>query len=381
MQLPTHDHLAAPDTPLGQLQRGRGAGWLRAIQDPAQGRTNLLACLARDPRWDRQVESRGDYYATLALELEVTPAQIVALGPPDDQPLRSETLKAMFDRGCKDAAGFADLDPPGSWRPLPEDHSVARPLPPPVDAPIEILLASPAMGRPHKAVAHRLRATRDPHEIEALRAAADDPTAPGFRLAMTILGQRGDSCAVPRIAAFLATNPVGVGRAASLRYLLSLPPTTTVPLAREWLGLPDARGDAAEMILREHAEPEDIARVRAHLAAATHYYTICDMVDALARVPELGPYPELEVIYSEASYSYARMRAARAMARTDPAFPATFAEECLWDSAEGTREVGCRFAEASPQVRKRLHDIACDPIGDTETREAAAGRLACLTAP
>lgn len=95
MQLPTHDHLAAPDTPLGQLQRGRGAGWLRAIQDPAQGRTNLLACLARDPRWDRQVESRGDYYATLALELEVTPAQIVALGPPDDQVTAARCLASL----------------------------------------------------------------------------------------------------------------------------------------------------------------------------------------------------------------------------------------------------------------------------------------------
>src|SRR4051812_33797511 len=63
--------LADPATTLGQLQRGRGAGWLAAARS-GDGRELLRSCLRRDPRWDGQVEDRADYYARLALELGLT---------------------------------------------------------------------------------------------------------------------------------------------------------------------------------------------------------------------------------------------------------------------------------------------------------------------
>ncbi len=56
---------------VGMLQRGRGAGWLRAVADVVAGRTALLECLHGDPRWDRQLESRSSYYATLSFEVGV----------------------------------------------------------------------------------------------------------------------------------------------------------------------------------------------------------------------------------------------------------------------------------------------------------------------
>jgi len=55
------DGNAPPDSLLGQLQCGRGAGFLRALQEDASVvRPLLLDCLLHDPRWDRQVETRAD---------------------------------------------------------------------------------------------------------------------------------------------------------------------------------------------------------------------------------------------------------------------------------------------------------------------------------
>jgi hypothetical protein len=60
------------DTMLGQLQRGRGAGYLAALESQDhEAQRALKECIAHDPRWDHQVESRADYYAELALEVKL----------------------------------------------------------------------------------------------------------------------------------------------------------------------------------------------------------------------------------------------------------------------------------------------------------------------
>ncbi len=56
------------DTLLGQLQRGRGAGFLRAMrEEPAFVHSQLIECVTRDPRCETQIETRSDYYARLIL--------------------------------------------------------------------------------------------------------------------------------------------------------------------------------------------------------------------------------------------------------------------------------------------------------------------------
>ncbi len=58
--------LAPADTLHGQLQRGRGAGFLRALQEnPTTVHALLYHCIIHDPRWDQQVEDRAEYYAQL----------------------------------------------------------------------------------------------------------------------------------------------------------------------------------------------------------------------------------------------------------------------------------------------------------------------------
>ena len=60
------------------LRKGRGAGF-RAILDagPAAAR-EVTDCVLDDPRWDRQVEAREDYYARILLALDANVERIAA---------------------------------------------------------------------------------------------------------------------------------------------------------------------------------------------------------------------------------------------------------------------------------------------------------------
>jgi hypothetical protein len=69
--------LADADSTLGQLQRGRGVGWLAAARS-ADAEELLRSCLERDTCWDLQLDHRGDYYALLALDIGLT---VDDLGP------------------------------------------------------------------------------------------------------------------------------------------------------------------------------------------------------------------------------------------------------------------------------------------------------------
>src|SRR3954470_5477885 len=67
--LPT---LADPADPLGKLQRGLGAGYLWALDaDRTVSQALLLHCVFNDPRWDRQLDDRDEYHATLALDMRL----------------------------------------------------------------------------------------------------------------------------------------------------------------------------------------------------------------------------------------------------------------------------------------------------------------------
>lgn len=60
------DRLADPDSLLGMLQRGRGKGYLLALEKPPEEVWPLLTeCVINDPRLDRQLEGRAEYYAAL----------------------------------------------------------------------------------------------------------------------------------------------------------------------------------------------------------------------------------------------------------------------------------------------------------------------------
>ncbi len=70
------NNLADPGSLLGMLQRGRGKGYLAALEArPETVWPLLFECLTNDPRHDPQCENREDYYASLivATDMELEP--------------------------------------------------------------------------------------------------------------------------------------------------------------------------------------------------------------------------------------------------------------------------------------------------------------------
>ncbi len=68
--MPGPPPLADAADPLGKLQRGLGSGYLWALDaDRAVAHALLVHCVFNDPRWDRQVDDRDDFHATLALDV------------------------------------------------------------------------------------------------------------------------------------------------------------------------------------------------------------------------------------------------------------------------------------------------------------------------
>lgn len=385
MEFPQVDNSEPADAPLGRLQRGRGAGWLDAV-DTELGAQWLLSCLTHEPRWDRQVESRAEYYASLALRLKVPVTSFApdqANDDDDDAWIATEVIEEMARRGAADAVAFlqtnafdahdearmgqADLAtndlraPNGRWASA--------------DAPIDELLAVTWYGPYPKAVVHRLRTTRDPKEIDTLRRVALEFGHPGWHLAMHALGRRGDVSPLAAVEHALIADEPGRARATAFQFVRALPSELSLPLARSWLAINDGRGSVATAVLAQHSELADAPAIRSALARASDYYSMSSLIEALGRLPDLGPFPELHEIFVESAYSYTRARAVHAMAATDPSFANRWATECLWDCEEVIRMEGARFAPMDSTVRARLHELADDDYEDDGVRDAAEVRL------
>jgi hypothetical protein len=196
---------------------------------------------------------------------------------------------------------------------------------------------------------------------------------------------------VPQAVARLGAEPPAADRTewhVFLGYLEELPGHRVLPLAREWFDATGPLAHAAEILLARHAEDADRARV--HKKAETALgageggiYTLCSMIDALARAPHPAEVPLLAAIILQTSYSYARTRAIRALA-SFPADPSagTLLREALWDCEPRSREIACGATQANvPGVAERLRALAGDPFEEDSVRRAARGRGDCRSEP
>jgi hypothetical protein len=71
--------LADPTSPLGLIQRGRGAGYLWAREHPAEARPLLYSCLERDPRHNPDGNAHLEYYVELAQAVAFDARQLLPL--------------------------------------------------------------------------------------------------------------------------------------------------------------------------------------------------------------------------------------------------------------------------------------------------------------
>jgi len=92
------------DTRLGQLQRGRGVGFLAALAAPRAANDELLRCVLEDPRVDRQLETRGSYYAELAQWVDIDVAALVRRAGDGEAWLVVDVLAELVARGDPIAA-------------------------------------------------------------------------------------------------------------------------------------------------------------------------------------------------------------------------------------------------------------------------------------
>ncbi|AWE49149.1 HEAT repeat domain-containing protein [Streptomyces nigra] len=154
-----------------------------------------------------------------------------------------------------------------------------------------------------------------------------------------------------------------------------------VDRARGWARRPDPLGAAAGRLLACRGGAQDKDLVLAALREAVRGEgpdapTLWTLVDGTGRLGIACAAPVLRHIYRETASSHLRGRTARALAATDPSFPAGFAVECLWDCEESTREIAARHAETGDtRVVERLRRLAADPAEEDEVQTAVRSRI------
>ncbi|MFF6786781.1 HEAT repeat domain-containing protein [Streptomyces sp. NPDC012510] len=154
-----------------------------------------------------------------------------------------------------------------------------------------------------------------------------------------------------------------------------------VDRARGWVHRPDPLGAAAGRMLACLGGSKDSDLVLGALREAVRGEgpdapTLWTLVDGAGRLGIACAAPVLRHIYRETASSHLRGRAARALAATDPSFPAGFAVECLWDCEETTREIAARHAETGDvRVVDQLRRLAADPAEEAEVQTAVRSRI------
>ncbi|GAB2945898.1 hypothetical protein GCM10023080_000400 [Streptomyces pseudoechinosporeus] len=154
-----------------------------------------------------------------------------------------------------------------------------------------------------------------------------------------------------------------------------------VERARRWAHRPDALGQAAGRVLACLGGAQDSELVLGALREAVRgdgpdAPTLYTLVDGAGRLGIACAAPVLRHVYRETASSHLRGRTARALAATDPSFPAGFAVECLWDCEETTREVAARHAETGDaRVVDQLRRLAADPAEEAEVQTAVRSRI------
>jgi HEAT repeat protein len=101
--------LADAADPLGKLQRGLGAGYLWALDaDRAVAHALLMHCVFNDPRWDRQLDDRDDYHATLALDVQLHTGALELWLRDSDEDIPDTTYDVLGMLGRMAVRGHAD---------------------------------------------------------------------------------------------------------------------------------------------------------------------------------------------------------------------------------------------------------------------------------
>jgi hypothetical protein len=411
-----------PATFRGQLQRGRGIAARRAPREPGAADA-VYECVISDPRWDRQVDQRDGYLASLILRLDLSLEPIERhLTASDDEDvdgveLALQVLALLPFVGRRDATAVlrryalegrhwdAALDAIGSagtlkladlWVGLADDivagHGEDR-----------IRAVAWYGSEPWKTWAESQPETRrilddtrprqQSHGPETqyrqLRQTITETTTeelirqvvaggPERRLALEALGDRGD-----RLVLDLAEDP-GLRNAAG--WIPGMPQalhhlgTAAVPRARVWITGEGILAELGARVLAEHGNDSDVPALLSALCHDLDDENWCSAeipARGLGRLHARHAADDLAAAWENTAHSLARQAFLDGLRGCAPEIAEPFAEEGLWDCESSVRQFACVTAADNGNVRSRLGELADDPL-TPEVHDAASTRLAAL---
>ncbi|MET9694040.1 hypothetical protein ABZY81_37360 [Streptomyces sp. NPDC006514] len=383
----------------GLLQRGRGLGAVRALQEPAAAAPFVYDGIRWDWRWDG-VDERSLYLARLVLDLELSPTPVVEqLAGDEDACLRAtRVLELLALSGSAEARdglrahiregehwadvleSVADRWPADWWEDLGEvarartGREAERPW-----------SREPwiRFGIETRDVPDRPRRGLDGHSDEELLALLADVRR-SDRAKADALRELADRPPteeliplVPLLGASAGGRPL-----APLRRVLERLGARVVPAARTWAA--DDREWLAELgvdVLADHGQAEALPSLVRRLADQWEARAWCGPDRTAGRLARFGPaaagaVPVLRLFWLRNPHSCERPGYLEALAAIDPSGLDYAHTESLWDCQERARMLGIARAPDIPEVRERLAALRDDPMEEPDVRAAAAQRAA-----
>ncbi|MFD9723137.1 hypothetical protein [Streptomyces sp. NPDC059072] len=388
------------DSLRGLLQRGRGLGAVRAVQDPAAAAPHVYEVIRRDWRWDGS-DHRALYHARLLRDLGLSPAPVVAqLTAADggDCVLAIEVLELLAVAGSEEARdglrahvregahwidvleSVADVWPVEWWEDLGEvaRSRMGREAQPPwpcepwirFGIETQVFRALPAADFGDRSDEQLLGLLADPRgadgdKVAVLRELARRTPNEGLIPLVPGLGTSDGRRPLP----VLARAVEGLGALA-------------VPAARRWAqdGREWLAGLGAD-VLRDHLGPEVIPQLVAELAEQWRERTWCGPDRTAKQLARFGPdaagaVPVLRRFWLHTPHSWERPAYLEALAAIDPDGLDYTHTESLWDCEEEARLSAIARAPGGRENVARIEVLRDDPMESPEVRTAAAVRLA-----
>ncbi|MFF3941799.1 hypothetical protein [Streptomyces phaeofaciens] len=389
---------ARHDTVEGLLQRGRGLGAVRALQDPQGTAGFVYDGVRRDWRWD-STDDRALYLARLVRDLELSPVPVIArLARDEETCLRACEVLELLALGGSDEAreGLRKYVREGEhWARVVESVSVAWP-----SEWWEDLgdVARARIGGEAELPWYREPWTRFGIEVqshpfaprpslaglyddELLALLADGSTECATKVdALRALSGREPAEALIPLVPSLGT-PDGRRPLPLVRRAVERLGALAVPAARGWAR--DGRPWLAQLgadVLADHPGPEALPGLVEELAEQWAARAWCGPDRTARRVARFGPeaagaVPYLRRFWLTTPHSYERAAFLEALAAIDRGGLDHAYTESLWDCEETARLAGITSAPASPEVLERIAVLRDDPAETPEVRAAARARL------
>ncbi len=388
---------APHDSLEGLLQRGRGLGAVRALQDPAAAAPFVYDGIRRDWRWDG-IDERSLYLARLVRDLELSPTPVVEqLSGNEDACLRAtRVLELLALSGSAEARdglrahiregehwvdvleSVADRWPADWWEDLGE---VARARTGGEAEPPWSREPWIRFGIATREVPVRPREGRsDCSDEELLALLADVRSSDRAKVgALRELAGRPATDELIPLVPLLGTSDGG-RPLALLRRVLERLGARAVPAARRWAA--DDREWLAELgvdVLADHAQAEALPALVRRLADQWEVRAWCGPDRTAGRLARFGPaaagaVPVLRLFWLRNPHSCERPGYLEALAAIDPSGLDHAHTESLWDCEERARMLGIAHAPDVPEVRERLAALREDPMEEPDVRAAAAER-------